>query len=79
MAVIEPRILIARSRKGIDWSAPDGQAVHLVMLVLSPGECSEEGHIELVARAASVARLQRNRSRLLEAVDFVAVSQVFEA
>jgi mannitol/fructose-specific phosphotransferase system IIA component (Ntr-type) len=77
MSVIEPRIVIARSRKGVDWSAPDDQLVHLLLLVLSPGEWSEESHLDLVTRAASAARLQRNRTRLIEATDFVAVAQVF--
>ena len=36
LAVLEPRWIVARSARGIDWGAPDRQAVQLVTLVLSP-------------------------------------------
>ena len=77
IAVTEPRLLIARSRKGIAWDAPDGLPVHLVMLVLSPAEAGDEAHAELVCRAASVGRLQRNRNRLMEAQAFGEIAGVF--
>ena len=77
IAVTTPRIVIARSRKGVAWDAADGQPVHLVLLVLTPAEMGEETHLDLVARAATVGRLQRNRTRLLEAAAFEAVATVF--
>ena len=76
LAVAEPRIVVARSHRGIDWSAPDEQLVHVVLLVLSPPDVSPEAHLESVARAAAVARLQRNRQRLLDATEFSAVALV---
>jgi mannitol/fructose-specific phosphotransferase system IIA component (Ntr-type) len=76
IAVIEPRLVVARSRRGIDWKAPDEIPVQLVLLVLSPGEISLEAHHEFLARAANVARLQRHRQRLIEADDFDAVAGV---
>ena len=42
IAVIEPRLVIARSRRGLAWGASDGAAVQLVLLVLSPAEAGEE-------------------------------------
>ncbi len=76
LAVIEPRLVVARSRRGIDWGAADGQLVHLVLLVLSPAEVVVEAHHDFVARAAGVARLQRNRTRLLEAPGYREAAQV---
>ena len=76
LAVIEPRLLVARSRRGIDWGAADGLPVRLILLALSPSEHSEEIHHELLARAAAVARLQRNRQKILEAESFETVAQV---
>ena len=73
IAVIEPRLIVARSRRGIDWKASDELPVQIVLMVLSPGEASLEAHHELLARAAAIARLQRNRQRLIEAADFEAV------
>jgi mannitol/fructose-specific phosphotransferase system IIA component (Ntr-type) len=67
LGVAAPRLLVARSRRGVDWGAADGVPVQLVVLVLSPSEASIEGHLERVARAVSLTRLQRNRTRLMEA------------
>ena len=55
IAVIEPRILVARSRRGIEWKAPDGLPVQLVVLVITPGEFTIEAHLEWVARAVACA------------------------
>src|SRR5437762_1787437 len=60
VAVIAPRLAVARSRRGIDWAAPDELPVHLVLLVLSPGEFGEDVHGDFVSRVAALMRLQRN-------------------
>ncbi len=77
IAVIEPRLVIARSRRGLVWGAGDGAAVQLVLLVLSPAEAGEEAHLEFVARVAALGRLQRNRTRLIEAREFPELAAVF--
>ena len=77
IAVTEPRLLIARSRRGVAWDAPDGLPVHLVMLVLTPAEAGDEAHAELVCRAAAIGRLQRNRTRLMGAQAFAEIAGVF--
>ena len=69
LAVIEPRLVVARTLRGADWGAADGAAVQLVMLVLSPSESGVDAHFERVARAVAMTRTQRNRQRLLEAED----------
>lgn len=76
LTVDRPALVVARSHRGIGWDAPDGQPVHVVLLVLSPGEWSEETHHAFLGRVAAVARLQKNRQRLLEAGDFLEVSSV---
>jgi mannitol/fructose-specific phosphotransferase system IIA component (Ntr-type) len=76
VGVIEPRLVIARSRRGIEWNAADQAPVHLILLVLSPGEFSEELHGEMVGRTAAAMRLQRNRQKLIEATSFEAVTAV---
>ena len=77
IAVTEPRLVVARSRRGIAWDAADGLPVHLVLLVLSPAESGEEAHAEFVSRTAAAGRLQRNRTRLLEAGCFGEIAEVF--
>ena len=71
-----PRLVIARSPRGIDWSARDHAPVQLVMLVLSPGEWSDEAHHGWLARASSLARLQRTRQRLVGASTPAAASAI---
>lgn len=76
MTVGRPQLLVARSRRGIEWDAPDEQPVTLVLLTLTPGEWGEEAHHALLGRAAAVARLQRNRQRLLDAACYEDVATV---
>ena len=76
VAVTETRLMVARSKRGIPWDAPDELPVHIILLALSPAECSEELHFELLSRAVAVARLQRNRQKLIEAGSFEAVAAV---
>jgi len=68
LGVTLPRLIVARSLRGLDWGAADGLPVQLVLLVLSPSESSGEAHLEQVAQAIAITRLQRHRQRLLEAV-----------
>lgn len=76
LTVLEPRLVVARSRRGVEWNAPDGLPVTLVFLALSPSEVSEASHHHLVAGAIGVARYQKTRSKLMEAKSFDVVSAV---
>jgi len=77
VVVTEPRLLVARSHRGIAWDSDDGVPVQLVLLVLSPPETPEETHATFVAGAAAVGRQQRNRTKLLDARAFADVAGVF--
>ena len=67
LAVLEPRWVLARSERGIDWDSPAGLPVHLVLLVLSSPGASASAHVESVVRAMALTRLARARAKLLEA------------
>jgi mannitol/fructose-specific phosphotransferase system IIA component (Ntr-type) len=67
IAVIESRLIVGRSSRGIDWGAGDGQPVHLVLLAVSPAELSPEAHLDFVTNVAGLVRLQRNRQKLRDA------------
>ncbi|TMQ68739.1 MAG: PTS sugar transporter subunit IIA [Candidatus Eisenbacteria bacterium] len=67
LTVSQPRILVARSARGIDWQVADEGAVHLVLLTLAPAEWSDDAFHALLARAAGSSRLQRTRQKLLAA------------
>jgi PTS system nitrogen regulatory IIA component len=79
LTVNRAQLVIARCRRGIEWDAPDGLPVTLVLLTLTPGEWGEAAHHALLGRAAAVARLQRNRQRLLDAACFDDVASVLRA
>ncbi|HEY2955723.1 MAG TPA: PTS sugar transporter subunit IIA [Candidatus Eisenbacteria bacterium] len=76
LGVLIPRTIVGRSLRGVDWGAADGLAVQLVLLVLSPSESSPDVHLDLVARAIAITRLQRNRQRLLDADGAAALADV---
>ena len=76
LTVIRPVLVVARSRRGIEWDAPDRLPVSLLLLSLTPGEWGEETHQAFVGRAAALARLQRNRQKLMEAASFSEVANV---
>jgi mannitol/fructose-specific phosphotransferase system IIA component (Ntr-type) len=76
LTVERPSLLLARSHRGVEWDAADGQPVTLVLLALTPGEWGDDAHHAFLASAVGVARLQRNRQRLLDADSFAEVAGV---
>jgi len=76
VTVLAPRLVLGRTARGIEWGAADGHPVTLIFMALAPGEWREEAFHGLIARAAAVARLQRNRHRLLSAPSPEAVAEV---
>ena len=77
LTVMKAQLVVARSSRGIDWAAPDGQAVHLVLLSLVPADWSESAFHGFVARAAAVARIQKRRQKLLAAETHEALAVAF--
>ena len=67
LLVLRPLMLVGRSRRGVDWDAPDGEPVRLVVLVLSPADTALSRHLGAIAHALAVLRPARVRQRLLEA------------
>ena len=70
--------VLGRSVRGVEWDAPDGEPVRLVLLILSPATLSAEAHLERVMAFAQMLRQQRTRQRLLEGDD-AAARAVFAA
>ena len=67
LAVVEPRLVLARVPRGADWVAPDGAPVTLIAAALAPSDYAESPFYDLVTRAIAAVRLQRRRQRLLDA------------
>ena len=71
--VTERAVLVARSRKGIDFEAADGEPVHLCFLIVAPPFERDPLYLKLVAEIVRASRLVRTRQRLLEAPNFASL------
>jgi PTS system nitrogen regulatory IIA component len=74
LAVLESRVVVARSRRGLDWDAADESPVHIIAMLLSPAECPAAAHVESVGRLIAVLKPQRHQQRVLEAKSFDAIA-----
>ncbi|MCK4547490.1 MAG: PTS sugar transporter subunit IIA [Candidatus Eisenbacteria sp.] len=59
-------IAFARSRKGVDFDALDGEPVHLVFMMGTSPECVEE-YLKVLARISRMLRKGSAKERLMEA------------
>lgn len=59
-------VLLARSTRGLDFSAPDAEPVRLFLLIVGPVE-EKDGYVKLMGRAARFLRAES--ARLIEAED----------
>jgi fructose-specific phosphotransferase system IIA component len=74
--VSERAVVVARSRRGVDFEALDGEPVHLCFLIVAPPVEKDEVYLQLLARIVRGVRLARTRQRLLDAPDFDAVRSI---
>jgi fructose-specific phosphotransferase system IIA component len=74
--VSERAVVVARSRRGVDFEALDGELVHLCFLIVAPPVEKDEVYLQLLARIVRGVRLARTRQRLLDAPDFEAVRSI---
>ena len=56
-------LLFARSPSGIEWEAPDGRPVHLVLMLAGPAE-DPGGYLKALAAVSGLMRDAQCRSRL---------------
>lgn len=74
--VSERAIVVARSKRGLDFDALDGKPVHLCFLIVAPPVEKDELYLQLLARIVRGVRLARTRHRLLDASGFEAVRSI---
>jgi mannitol/fructose-specific phosphotransferase system IIA component (Ntr-type) len=74
--VSERVILLARSRKGVEFEAVDGAPVHLIFLMLAPPIEPDPVYLKLLAEIVHSVRLARVRQKLLDAPTFEAAREV---
>jgi len=63
----EPRGAFARSREGLEFQAPDGRPVRLVLLILSPIDAAPGTLARFLRRTAGLMESDFLRTRLLDA------------
>ena len=74
--VSERVILLARSRKGVEFEAVDGAPVHLIFLILAPPIEPDPVYLKLLAEIVHSVRLAKVRQKLLDAPTFEAAREV---
>lgn len=76
-AVSRMHLMLGRAPRGIEWNAPDGAPVTLVLLLLAPATQDPDDHLDRLAQLAQALRLQRPRQRLAE-IDAVGAAALLE-
>ena len=71
------RGVLGISREGIDYGAPDGRPVHILMLVVTP-QGYEKEHLEIMASLVQIICHQNIRDRLVAAINPYDVWEVLE-
>ncbi|HMB71387.1 MAG TPA: PTS sugar transporter subunit IIA [bacterium] len=70
--------LVARSRKGVDWGAPDGKPVKLFFLVVAPPQERSNHYLPLLGALVSGMQQKPNRDKLIQAKDWEGVAAALE-
>ena len=74
--VADRAVLVARSRKGIEFDAVDEGPVHLLFLVVAPPMERDPIYLKVLADIVRAVRLSRTRQRLSDAPDFDTVREI---
>lgn len=68
--VSERAVVVARSKRGVDFDSVDGEPVQLFFLIVAPPLERDDVYLQLLARIVRGVRQARTRRRLLDAPDF---------
>jgi len=74
--VAERSVVVARSTKGIEFDAVDGEPVHLLFLVVAPPMERDPIYLKVLADVVRAVRLSRTRQKLMDAPDFDTVREI---
>lgn len=77
--VAERAVLLARSTKGVEFDAADGNPVHLIFLIVAPPTEKDPIYLEMLAQIVRSVRLAPARRRILEAPDFATIRGLIAA
>jgi len=77
--ISERVVLLARSKKGVEFEAVDAAPVNLVFLIVAPPIEPDPVYLKLLAEIVHSVRLARVRQKLLDAPTFEAAREVLRA
>jgi PTS system nitrogen regulatory IIA component len=78
LAVVDLRVLFARSPKGVDFDAIDGKPVKLFFLIVAPPHDKRNEYLPLLGRVAGLVKEKKVRDRLLKVEEFDQLKAVLE-
>ena len=75
-AAAQTKVVFARSKKGIDFEACDGEACHLFFLIVAPYEDTKQEYLPLLGKIVETVNQDEIREKLTEADSFAAFQDV---
>lgn len=78
LAVVDLRVLFARSTTGIDFDAVDGKPCKLFFLIVAPPLDKRNEYLPLLGRIAELVKEKKARDRLLKVQSFDQLATVLE-
>ncbi len=77
-AATQARVVFARSRRGVEYDAEDGEVCRLFFLIVAPYEDRRHEYLPLLSRIVQLVSEEGMRGRLLEVDTFGAFSQLIQ-
>jgi nitrogen PTS system EIIA component len=75
--IARPLVLFLRAQDAIEFAAPDGRLVRLILVILVPQDGDPEEHLQLLATAAQLFCEREFRARLAQVPDAEAARTLF--
>ncbi|MGH2570517.1 MAG: PTS sugar transporter subunit IIA [bacterium] len=79
LSVPRLKALVALSKKGVDWDAPDGKPVKIFFVVVAPPQERTNHYLPLLGALVSAMQKKKVRDGVLAAKSFADVSAALEA
>jgi nitrogen PTS system EIIA component len=78
LAVVDLKVLFARSTKGVEFDAVDGKPVKLFFLIVAPPQDKKNEYLPLLGKIAELVKEKKVRDRLAKVEHFDQLRQVLE-
>jgi PTS system nitrogen regulatory IIA component len=79
LSVPQLKALVALSKKGVDWEAPDGKPVKIFFVVVAPPQERTNYYLPLLGALVSAMQKKKVRDGILGAKSFAEVAAALEA